>query len=99
MNFYLIFILFFKIIICLICRIDKPIRIGYDMNAREELIRSYNEKEISLSESMEKEKRLTKNLKMEIKGNTKTGMNCYEKFLLIIVVSPEKLCKIDEILG
>ena len=47
---------------------DKPIRIGYDMNAREELIRSYNEKEISLSESMEKEKRMTKNLKMEIKG-------------------------------
>jgi len=38
------------------------------MNAREELIRSYNEKEISLSESMEKEKRMTKNLKMEIKG-------------------------------
>lgn len=48
---------------------DKPIRIGYDMNAREELIRSYNEKEISLTENLEKDKRLSKNLKMEIKGD------------------------------
>ncbi|EAS00321.3 kinesin motor catalytic domain protein (macronuclear) [Tetrahymena thermophila SB210] len=47
---------------------DKPIRIGYDMNAREELIRSYNEKEIQLSEQLEKEKRLNKNLKMEIRS-------------------------------
>lgn len=39
------------------------------MNAREELIRSYNEKEVSLSETLEKEKRLTKNHKMEIKCN------------------------------
>lgn len=47
--------------------LDKPIRIGYDMSAREELIRSYNEKEIYLSESLEKEKRLNKNFKMEIR--------------------------------
>lgn len=37
------------------------------MNAREELIRSYNEKEIGLSEMLDREKRLTKNFKMEIK--------------------------------
>ena len=40
-------------------------KLGYDMNAREELIRSYNEKEILLNETIEKEKGGVKNLKME----------------------------------
>ena len=43
-------------------------KLGYDMNAREELIRSYNEKEIYLNETIEKEKGNEKNLKMEIRG-------------------------------
>jgi len=65
--------------------IDKPIRIGYDMNAREELIRSYNEKEISLSESMEKEKRLTKNLKMEIKGKVNNLHELFRRMVRLII--------------
>lgn len=36
---------------------DKPTRIGYDLNAREELIRTYTEKEIELNERLEREKR------------------------------------------
>ena len=43
-------------------------KLGYDMNAREELIRSYNEKEILLNETIEKEKSNTKNTKMEMRG-------------------------------
>ena len=43
-------------------------KLGYDMNAREELIRSYNEKEILLNETIEKEKATVKNNKMEMKG-------------------------------
>lgn len=39
---------------------DKVSRIGYDFNAREDLIRTYTEKEIDLNERLEKEK---KNLK------------------------------------
>lgn len=38
------------------------------MNAREELIRSYNEKEINLNETIEKEKGVTKNLRMELRA-------------------------------
>lgn len=41
---------------------DKPQRIGYDLNAREELIRTYTEKEIELTERLEKERRSIKNL-------------------------------------
>jgi hypothetical protein len=66
---------------------DKPVRIGYDMNAREELIRSYNEKEISLSESLEKDRRLSKNLKMEIK------CKWLQINLVIIIVNHFFLCK------
>lgn len=43
-------------------------KLGYDMNAREELIRSYNEKEILLNETIEKERNNNKNLKMEMRG-------------------------------
>lgn len=43
-------------------------KLGYDMNAREELIRSYNEKEIILNETIEKEKGNAKSLKMEMRG-------------------------------
>lgn len=43
-------------------------KLGYDMNAREELIRSYNEKEILLNETIEKEKNNAKNQKMEMRG-------------------------------
>lgn len=32
---------------------EKPTRIGYDMSAREELIRTYTEKEIELNEKLE----------------------------------------------
>jgi hypothetical protein len=39
---------------------DKVSRIGYDFNAREDLIRTYTEKEIDLNERLEREK---KNLK------------------------------------
>lgn len=41
-------------------------RVGYDMNAREELIRTYTEKEIELTDKFDKQKRLVRNLKMEI---------------------------------
>jgi len=40
------------------------------MNAREELLRSYNEKEIELSDKIGTEKNINKNLRMEIKGET-----------------------------
>lgn len=40
--------------------IDKPVRVGYDLNAREELIRTYTEKEIELTERLEKERRNAK---------------------------------------
>jgi regulator of replication initiation timing len=33
----------------------KPVRMGYDLNAREELIRTYTEKEISLNEKLEQQ--------------------------------------------
>lgn len=40
---------------------DKPpLRMGYDLNAREELIRTYTEKEIELNERLEKEKKQVK---------------------------------------
>lgn len=43
-------------------------RLGYDMNAREELIRSYNEKEIQLNETIEKERLNSKNVRTELRG-------------------------------
>lgn len=46
-------------------------RLGYDMNAREELIRSYNEKEIQLNETIEKERLNSKNVRTELRGNKK----------------------------
>jgi hypothetical protein len=38
------------------------------MNAREEIIRTYNEKEVDLNERIEKERSGTKQLKMELRG-------------------------------
>ena len=34
---------------------EKPVRMGYDLNAREELIRTYTEREIDLNEKLEKQ--------------------------------------------
>lgn len=49
--------------------LDKgPGRIGYDLNAREELIRTYTEKEIDLKEKVDSSRQNIKNLKMENKG-------------------------------
>lgn len=48
---------------------DKPTRVGYDLNAREELIRTYTEKEIELNERLEREKRSYKILQQEKLGN------------------------------
>jgi len=39
---------------------DKASRIGYDFNAREDLIRTYTEKEIELNEKIEREKKNSK---------------------------------------
>lgn len=39
---------------------DKATRIGYDLNAREELIRTYTEKEIDLNEKLERERKVVK---------------------------------------
>jgi len=48
---------------------DKmPGRIGYDLNAREELIRTYTEKEIDLKEKLDHNKTVLKQLKMENKA-------------------------------
>ncbi len=48
---------------------DKnPGRIGYDLNAREELIRTYTEKEIELKEKLDHNKTVMKQLKMENKA-------------------------------
>ena len=44
------------------------LKFGYDMNAREEIIRTYNEKEVDLSERIEKERATVKQLKMELRG-------------------------------
>lgn len=40
-------------------------KIGYDLHAREELVRTYVEKEHDLSEKLEKDKALIKHLRME----------------------------------
>ncbi|EGR27555.1 kinesin-like protein, putative [Ichthyophthirius multifiliis] len=53
---------------------SQSVRIGYDMNAREELIRSYNEKETSLTQALEKEKKVSKNLRIEIKALKKFSL-------------------------
>ena len=42
---------------------DKPLRSGYDLNSREELIRTYTEKEIELVERLENERKMGKILK------------------------------------
>lgn len=47
---------------------NKPIRMGYDLNAREELIRTYTEKEIDLNEKLEKERKLTRALRLEVRA-------------------------------
>lgn len=47
---------------------DKPVRVGYDLNARQELLRTYTEKEVELSERLDKERKSNKNMKMEILG-------------------------------
>lgn len=43
-------------------------RIGYDLNAREELIRTYTEKEIDLKEKADNSKQHLKALRMENRG-------------------------------
>jgi len=43
-------------------------RIGYDLNAREELIRTYTEKEIELKEKNDQNRLTLKHLKMENRG-------------------------------
>ena len=46
---------------------NKP-TLGYDLNAREELIRTYTEKEVDLAEKQERAKHETKQLKLELKA-------------------------------
>lgn len=41
---------------------------GYDLNAREELIRTYTEKEIELKEKFDNTKQQHKQARMEIRG-------------------------------
>ena len=43
-------------------------RIGFDLNSREELIRTYTEKEINLTEKLEKDRLVIKNFKMEARA-------------------------------
>ncbi len=43
-------------------------RIGFDLNAREELIRTYTEKEIDITERLEKDRLIIKNFKMEARA-------------------------------
>ena len=47
---------------------DKGNKVGYDLNAREDLIRTYTEKEVDLKEKLEKEKYQAKALRIENKG-------------------------------
>ncbi|KRX05294.1 P-loop containing nucleoside triphosphate hydrolase [Pseudocohnilembus persalinus] len=47
---------------------EKPTRIGYDMSAREELIRTYTEKEIELNEKLEQTKRQKSHISTELKA-------------------------------
>lgn len=39
---------------------DKASRLGYDFNAREDLIRTYTEKEIELNEKLDRERKNSK---------------------------------------
>ena len=72
-----------------------PGRIGYDLNAREELIRTYTEKEIELKEKLDHNKTVLKQLKMENKG---TFLYIENKFSYS-KNSIEELCKKLEIFG
>ncbi len=47
---------------------NRPARNGYDLNAREELIRTYTEKEIELNEKLARERKVTAQLKLELRG-------------------------------
>jgi cell division protein FtsB len=47
---------------------DKPLRMGYDLNAREELIRTYTEKEIDLNERIARENKQSRQLKQEVQA-------------------------------
>ena len=46
---------------------DKASRIGYDFNAREDLIRTYTEKEIDLNERLEREKKNLKQAQLQVR--------------------------------
>ncbi|CAD8184449.1 unnamed protein product [Paramecium octaurelia] len=46
---------------------DKASRIGYDFNAREDLIRTYTEKEIELNERLEREKKNSKQASLQVR--------------------------------
>lgn len=47
---------------------EKQHRVGYDLNAREELIRTYTEKEIELNQKLETERRKSKEKEIELKA-------------------------------
>ena len=62
---------------------DKTaLKLGYDMNAREELLRNYNEKEIELNEKLEKEKLVNKNVRTEVRGFFFLFIYCYLKRII-----------------
>lgn len=46
---------------------SRPLRMGYDLNAREELIRTYTEKEIDLNEKLDRERKQLRQTRLEMR--------------------------------